>query len=474
MPEFMDQDRIYLNLDTDRIEWMYYNPDSVSEGQFVTNVFDRDLLEEAMENGMDADEIFDYIGSSCRQYLSDKGTDFFGEAWKRMETEEPFAIGCTLTALDELRLAYKAKDLINEYCMDEFGSAADFSDLRAIGIGYTTITDAEHHVQAYANLLDHRIEIYLYDQLVEYRQYESLRDMTFNGLPGLDFDDLINVPDWVIAEFERSEQLEDLAIRLTFFMKEHDPYGYADVMEVGETDADMVAQMKSELRDVDLLMPTIKEMETIIREGNLSGAEKAKCYDMMTDLYHLFAEQMFVPVYDRETDILYTAFGALGLKGFEISFDEEGICMTKDGETLRNRDIYQYLSEFVMTTDVCRAFRESNFTAYTDFKDLAAHYDVRVGTELHEPIPPVGRLDFLSSKGVVGESVEFTDEYRFVNAVKAELDAGVPLIIVLYRDNEGKTISQDFLKDLDTLPKGFVIEDAPQTHVKPHERSDAR
>ena len=127
-----------------------------------------------------------------------------------------------------------------------------------------------------------------------------------------------------------------------------------------------------------------------------------------------------------------------------------------------------------MTTDVCRAFRESNFTAYTDFKDLAAHYDVRVGTELHEPIHPVGRLDFLSSKGVVGESVEFTDEYRFVNTVKAELDAGVPLIIVLYRDNEGKTISQDFLKDLDTLPKGFVIEDAPQTHVKPHERSDAR
>ena len=49
MPEFMDQDRIYLDLDNDRIEWMYYNPDSVSEGQFVTNVFDRARLEEALE-----------------------------------------------------------------------------------------------------------------------------------------------------------------------------------------------------------------------------------------------------------------------------------------------------------------------------------------------------------------------------------------------------------------------------------------
>ena len=81
---------------------------------------------------------------------------------------------------------------------------------------------------------------------------------------------------------------------------------------------------------------------------------------------------------------------------------------------------------------------------------------------------------FRSSKGVVGDSVEVTEEYRFVNMVRSELDAGVPIIVVLYRGEDGKTISQDFLKDLDTLPKGFVIEDAPQPHSKPHERSDAR
>ncbi len=133
MPEFMDQDRIYLDLDNDRIEWMYYNPDSVSGGQFVTNVFDRDLLEEALEGMVDAEDAFDYIGTNCRQYLADKGTDFYGEAWKRMETAEPFAIGCTLTTLDELRLAYRAKDLIDEYCIEEFGSPAHYEDLRAIG-----------------------------------------------------------------------------------------------------------------------------------------------------------------------------------------------------------------------------------------------------------------------------------------------------------------------------------------------------
>ena len=472
MPEFMDQDRIYLDLDNDRIEWMYYNPDSVSEGQFVTNVFDEDLLKEAIERMTDAEDAFDFIGSSCTQYLSDKGTDFYGEAWKRMETEEPFAIGCTLTTLDQLRLAYTAKDFINEYCMDEFGSPADFSDMRKIGIGYTTITDAEHPIQAYANLVDHRIEIYLHDQLIQYRQYESLRDITFNGLPNLDFSELISVPDWVIAEFERNESLEDLAVRLTFFMKEHDPYGYADCMEIGETDADMVAKMKYELRDVDAIPPTIREMETMIREGKLSGADRTRCYGMMTDLYHLYAADKHVPVYDRETDILYATFDALGLEGFEISFDEEGICMTKDGDRLRNRDIYQYLSEAIMTDDVCQAFRDKNFEAYTDFVDLAAHYDVRVG--VRDSMTPVGRLDFLGSDGTVGDSAEYPDEASFVKAIKEEMHYGVPLIVVLYRDSDGHTISPDFLKELDTMPKGLTVEDAPQPQTKNHERSDAR
>ena len=61
IPEFLDQDRFYLDLENDKIEWMYYNPDSVSEGQFVTNVFDLDLLEEAMERMVDPEDAFDYI-----------------------------------------------------------------------------------------------------------------------------------------------------------------------------------------------------------------------------------------------------------------------------------------------------------------------------------------------------------------------------------------------------------------------------
>lgn len=215
-----------------------------------------------MERMVDPEDTFDYIGSCCRQYLSDRGTDFFGEVWKRMETEESFAIGCGLTTLENIRLAYLAKQHINEYCQQEFESHADFSDMRRVCIGYTTITDAEHEVQAYANLIDHRIEVYLNGSLAKYQQHSSLLDLVHFGLPNLDFSDLIDIPDWVVSNHERNAQLEDLAIYLTFYMKDHDPYGYADVMEVGETDADMVAKMRAELNDTSLIPHTIAEMET--------------------------------------------------------------------------------------------------------------------------------------------------------------------------------------------------------------------
>jgi hypothetical protein len=88
----------------------------------------------------------------------------------------------------------------------------------------------------------------------------------------------------------------------------------------------------------------------------------------------------------------------------------------------------------------------------------------------------VGRLDFLNSKGVVGDRVEYQTEAAFVNALKEEMHYGVPLVAVLYRNAEGRTISKNFLNDLDTHPKGLVVEDAPliPRPVGRSERGDAR
>lgn len=71
---------------------------------------------------------------------------------------------------------------------------------------------------------------------------------------------------------------------------------------------------------------------------------------------------------------------------------------------------------------------------------------------------PVGRIDYLGSNGAVRESIEYTSEYQFVKDIKDENFYGVPMVVVLYRDKDGKTISQDFVAELDPPVQGLKIE----------------
>ena len=88
-----------------------------------------------------------------------------------------------------------AKEFINDFCVAEYGSPADFSDLEKVGIVYTTVTDEEIPIQVNADLVHYRIERYLNGQFLERRQYESLDELIQNELAELDFDDLISVSD---------------------------------------------------------------------------------------------------------------------------------------------------------------------------------------------------------------------------------------------------------------------------------------
>ncbi len=88
-----------------------------------------------------------------------------------------------------------AKEFINDFCVAEYGSPADFSDLEKVGIAYTTVTDEEIPIQVNADLVHYRMERYLDGQFLERRQYESLEELIQNELAELDFDDLISVSD---------------------------------------------------------------------------------------------------------------------------------------------------------------------------------------------------------------------------------------------------------------------------------------
>ena len=101
-------------------------------------------------------------------------------------------------------LAY-AKQLINLYCNDEFDSEADFSDLKKVGVAYTTTEDSKHTVEAVVNLVDYRLETYVDDKLFKEKTYSSLKDMIDNCLYSLSFDDLVYLSDDEIAQLEPKE-----------------------------------------------------------------------------------------------------------------------------------------------------------------------------------------------------------------------------------------------------------------------------
>ena len=100
-------------------------------------------------------------------------------------------------------LLEQAKELIDQFCQEEYDSYADFSDLGNVGIAYTTVTDQEIPIQVNVDLVNYRVERYLDGQFLERRQYDSLVAMIQNELIDLTFDDLISVSE---------EELESIGV----------------------------------------------------------------------------------------------------------------------------------------------------------------------------------------------------------------------------------------------------------------------
>ena len=89
----------------------------------------------------------------------------------------------------------RAKNLIRDFCLEEYDSEPDFSNLSKIGIAYTNATDEEIPIQVNVDLVGYRVERYLGEVLIDERQYESLEDLTETELEALDFSELVSVTD---------------------------------------------------------------------------------------------------------------------------------------------------------------------------------------------------------------------------------------------------------------------------------------
>ena len=99
-----------------------------------------------------------------------------------------------ITVEPDVELA-RAKNLIREFCQEEYDSEPDFSNLSKIDIAYTNATDEEIPIQVNVDLVGYRVERYLGEVLIDERQYESLEDLTETELEALDFSELVSVTD---------------------------------------------------------------------------------------------------------------------------------------------------------------------------------------------------------------------------------------------------------------------------------------
>ncbi|NCC64610.1 MAG: helicase, partial [Spirochaetia bacterium] len=95
---------------------------------------------------------------------------------------------------------HRARRLINEFCVSEYEHEAEFENLEAVSIAYTTYLDEEVPVEVYADLVGFSINRYVGGELFDSQKYGSLEELCDKELEGLSFDELVAIDEDELAE----------------------------------------------------------------------------------------------------------------------------------------------------------------------------------------------------------------------------------------------------------------------------------
>lgn len=107
----------------------------------------------------------------------------------------------------------KAKGLINEYCLDEFGSGADFADLGKVPLAYTEdvldeLGGKDVDIQASADLINYKIITEVDGVVVGVERYDSMEQFCDYALSCLDFGTLVSLTDDEILVAKGEKRIE--------------------------------------------------------------------------------------------------------------------------------------------------------------------------------------------------------------------------------------------------------------------------
>lgn len=102
-----------------------------------------------------------------------------------------------------------AKQLINDYCIEEFDTMADFSDLSDVGLAYSTTEDDEHEIQVSADLNTYCINYAVDGETVHSVSFDSLHELN-DHFASLYFDAMISDAEFHYYELHPNEKTENV------------------------------------------------------------------------------------------------------------------------------------------------------------------------------------------------------------------------------------------------------------------------
>ena len=110
-PNTSYNDAFFLDDESQTVTWMYYNPDSNSGGQYVTNTLSYDDVIEAARQYEGAGDFFDYLGGIAKQELADVGTEWFAQAEEQFK-ETPDFTDCTKATMESVTKRAKNFEMV--------------------------------------------------------------------------------------------------------------------------------------------------------------------------------------------------------------------------------------------------------------------------------------------------------------------------------------------------------------------------
>ena len=110
-PNTSYNDAFFLDDESQTVTWMYYNPDSNSGGQYVTNTLSYDDVIEAARQYEGAGDFFDYLGGIAKQELADVGTEWFAQAEEQFK-ETPDFTDCTTATMESVTKRAKNFEMV--------------------------------------------------------------------------------------------------------------------------------------------------------------------------------------------------------------------------------------------------------------------------------------------------------------------------------------------------------------------------